>query len=132
MLLTLLWLGDTFFKVCHQLDLIPWLKCITIFLNYIHRLMVIVLLPFFFYTGMSKQQYKLIYFNARGRGELSRLILHCAGVPFEDFRFEMKEWPAIKSSEYILKPTFILRSSIFKIFLMTTLFFFHVVVVDCE
>ena len=65
---------------------------------------------------MSKQQYKLIYFNARGRGELSRLILHCAGVPFEDFRFEMKEWPAIKPSEYILKPTSILRSSIFKIF----------------
>nr|QBM06412.1 glutathione S-transferase sigma2 isoform a [Daphnia magna] len=40
--------------------------------------------------------YKLYYFNVRGRGELSRLILHCAGVPFEDFRFEGKDWPAIK------------------------------------
>ena len=26
MLLTLLWLSDTFFKVCHQLDLIPGLN----------------------------------------------------------------------------------------------------------
>ena len=43
-------------------------------------------------------QYKLIYFNARGRGELSRLILHYAGVEFEDYRFEMKEWPSIKPS----------------------------------
>ena len=42
--------------------------------------------------------YKLYYFNVRGRGELSRLILHYAGVPFEDFRFEGKDWPAIKPS----------------------------------
>ncbi len=44
--------------------------------------------------------YKLYYFNVRGRGELTRLILHCAGVPFEDFRFEGKEWPAIKPSKF--------------------------------
>nr|CAH0109013.1 unnamed protein product [Daphnia galeata] len=43
--------------------------------------------------------YKLIYFDVRGRGELCRLILHCAGVPFEDFRdFDYyKDWPAIQS-----------------------------------
>nr|QNM80586.1 glutathione S-transferase sigma1 [Daphnia pulex] len=41
--------------------------------------------------------YKLYYFNVRGRGELSRLILHYAGVPFDDFRFEGKDWPAFKS-----------------------------------
>ena len=43
--------------------------------------------------------YKLYYFNVRGRGELARLILNCAGVPFEDFRFEYDEWLAsIQSS----------------------------------
>ena len=44
--------------------------------------------------------YKLTYFNLRGRAELSRLILHHTGVPFEDFRFEMNEWPQYKSSNY--------------------------------
>lgn len=42
--------------------------------------------------------YKFHYFNVRGRGEISRLILHSAGVPFEDFRFEGKDWPAYKPS----------------------------------
>lgn len=42
--------------------------------------------------------YKLIYFNVRGRAELARLILHCADVPFEDFRFEGIEWEEIKPS----------------------------------
>ncbi|XP_046646250.1 glutathione S-transferase 1-like [Daphnia pulicaria] len=40
--------------------------------------------------------YKLIYFNVRGRAELSRLILSCANVPFEDYRIEHSDWPAIK------------------------------------
>lgn len=40
--------------------------------------------------------YKLYYFNVRGRGELARLVLNYAGVPFEDYRFEMADWPAIK------------------------------------
>ena len=40
--------------------------------------------------------YKLIYFNVRGRAELSRLIMHCAQVPFEDERIEHSDWPAIK------------------------------------
>lgn len=43
--------------------------------------------------------YKLYYFNVRGRGELARLVLNYAGVPFEDYRFEMADWPAIKPSK---------------------------------
>lgn len=43
--------------------------------------------------------YKLSYFNVRGRGELARLILHAAGVQFEDHRFEGADWPAIKPSK---------------------------------
>lgn len=44
-------------------------------------------------------QYKLIYFNLRGRGELARLILHHQEVAFEDFRFEREEWPKYKAGK---------------------------------
>ncbi|XP_046358194.1 glutathione S-transferase 1-like [Haliotis rufescens] len=40
--------------------------------------------------------YKYVYFNVRGRGEIPRLVLHCAGVPFEDKRIEFDAWPALK------------------------------------
>lgn len=45
--------------------------------------------------------YKLHYFNFRGLGELIRLILHYAGVTFEDVRFERSEWPNIKPSTFL-------------------------------
>ena len=41
---------------------------------------------------------KLTYFNGKGRGELSRLILAHAAVPYEDKRVEFNEWPALKPS----------------------------------
>nr|QJE50396.1 glutathione S-transferase sigma [Diaphanosoma celebensis]QST14966.1 GSTsigma1g protein [Diaphanosoma celebensis] len=41
-------------------------------------------------------EYKLVYFNARGWAELARLVMHYAGVEFEDFRFERDEWPQYK------------------------------------
>ena len=42
-------------------------------------------------------QYKLYYFNLQARGELTRLIFKCAGVPFEDIRIERNvEWPKRK------------------------------------
>lgn len=40
--------------------------------------------------------YKLYYFNARGRAELIRLIFATGGQKFEDIRFEMNEWPEYK------------------------------------
>jgi len=39
--------------------------------------------------------YKLHYFNGRGRAEISRLILAAAGVKFDDNRVE--DWPRTKS-----------------------------------
>ncbi|KAJ8285280.1 hypothetical protein GJAV_G00025000 [Gymnothorax javanicus] len=42
--------------------------------------------------------YKLIYFNMRGRAELSRYILAYAEIPFLDQRVEWKDWPSLKSS----------------------------------
>ncbi|CAF0796427.1 unnamed protein product [Brachionus calyciflorus] len=39
--------------------------------------------------------YKLYYFNGRGRAEISRLILAAAGVKYEDLR--ISDWPKTKS-----------------------------------
>ncbi len=35
--------------------------------------------------------YKIVYFDGRGRAEISRMILTAAGVKFEDVR--VKDWP---------------------------------------
>lgn len=40
--------------------------------------------------------YKLIYFNGRGRAELSRLIFAQAGQEYEDCRVDKDGWAAIK------------------------------------
>jgi len=39
---------------------------------------------------------KFTYFDAKGRGELSRLILAHGKIPYEDRRVSMEEWPALK------------------------------------
>lgn len=41
-------------------------------------------------------QYKLNYFNFRGRGEVIRLIFAAAGQKYEDHRIERAQWPEIK------------------------------------
>jgi glutathione S-transferase len=41
-------------------------------------------------------QYKLTYFNGRGRAEIARLIFAAAGVKYEDHRIEREQWPQIK------------------------------------
>uniref|UniRef100_A0A914CL94 glutathione transferase n=1 Tax=Acrobeloides nanus TaxID=290746 RepID=A0A914CL94_9BILA len=43
-------------------------------------------------------QYKLSYFPVRGLGEMSRMILHYANVPFEDVRISQEDWPKHKAS----------------------------------
>ena len=44
-------------------------------------------------------EYKLTYFNLRGRAELSRLIFAYAGQKFQDVRIEREQWPELKESE---------------------------------
>ena len=41
-------------------------------------------------------QYKLNYFNMRGRGEILRLIFVAAGQEFMDNRIEHSNWPQLK------------------------------------
>eukprot|EP01084_Bolivina_argentea_P243138 407658_1 len=39
---------------------------------------------------MAAPQYKLSYFNLRGRGELTRLMFHASETEFEDFRYPIE------------------------------------------
>jgi glutathione S-transferase len=42
--------------------------------------------------------YKLTYFNGRGRAEIIRLVLTAAGIPFEDVRVPFEDWPKLKQT----------------------------------
>lgn len=42
---------------------------------------------------------ELIYFNAPGRGQLTRLAFAAGGVAFKDMRIEMADWPAVKGDK---------------------------------
>ncbi|NXB27798.1 HPGDS synthase, partial [Eulacestoma nigropectus] len=41
-------------------------------------------------------QYKLTYFNLRGRAEISRYLFAYSGKKYEDHRIEVADWPKIK------------------------------------
>ena len=43
--------------------------------------------------------YKLTYFDARGRGEISRMVLAAAGQKYEDDRVKSEDWPKLKPSK---------------------------------
>ncbi|OXB68590.1 hypothetical protein ASZ78_014369 [Callipepla squamata] len=42
--------------------------------------------------------YKLTYFNLRGRAEISRYLFAYSGIKYEDHRLEAADWPKIKPS----------------------------------
>ena len=43
--------------------------------------------------------YKLVYFNTKGRAEISRWILAQAGVKYEDVRITKEQWAELKPGE---------------------------------
>lgn len=48
------------------------------------------------FRSRTMSQYKLTYFNGRGRAELARLLFAVAGVQYEDIRIEKDAWPQLK------------------------------------
>ena len=44
-------------------------------------------------------KYTLIYFNGRGRAEVSRLLFALADVEYEDERIVSENWPKMKPGE---------------------------------
>jgi glutathione S-transferase len=42
--------------------------------------------------------YKLYYFDAKGRAEVTRIMFHMTGTPFEDHRLKGEEWAKFKPS----------------------------------
>jgi len=42
------------------------------------------------------ENYRLVYFNCRGRAEPARYLFAYANVLYEDVRFEEKDWPTLK------------------------------------
>jgi hypothetical protein len=49
-------------------------------------------------SSQMPASYELTYFDAAGRAEPIRVMLHAAGVEFRDNRFPKQDWPAIKST----------------------------------
>ncbi|XP_012935065.1 probable glutathione S-transferase 7 [Aplysia californica] len=47
---------------------------------------------------MADSKLKFTYFNVKGRGELSRLVLAAAGKEYEDCRFAIGDWPKYKDA----------------------------------
>ena len=42
--------------------------------------------------ALEMSSYKLYYFDARGRGEVIRIMLAQAGVKYEDIRYGKEDW----------------------------------------
>uniref|UniRef100_A0AC35UF28 Glutathione transferase n=1 Tax=Rhabditophanes sp. KR3021 TaxID=114890 RepID=A0AC35UF28_9BILA len=51
---------------------------------------------------MSTTKYSILYWDATGRAETSRLMFNLAGVAFEDVRIKFEEWPALKAKQPFL------------------------------
>ena len=47
---------------------------------------------------MASAKPQLLYFNGRGRAEVTRLLCAEAGIAYDDTRVEGKDWPALKAS----------------------------------
>ena len=57
--------------------------------------------------------FELVYFNGRGRGEVSRLLFQAAGQQFVDTRIEMADWPKFKPGKLYTAASFAMSVIIF-------------------
>lgn len=48
----------------------------------------------------TPKKFKLIYFNAKALAEPIRFLLSYGGIDFEDVRFSVEEWPALKPCKF--------------------------------
>jgi len=46
-------------------------------------------------------KYTLVYFDGRGRAEVSRILFELAGVEYEDKRIKGEDWGKLKSGEHL-------------------------------
>lgn len=46
--------------------------------------------------------YKLTYFNSRGKAEIIRLLFAEANAKYEDVRLDRADWPNLKPSKIIM------------------------------
>jgi len=49
-------------------------------------------------SSLKMSNYRLLYFNIKGKGQLIRLLLHDQGIPFSDEVVNSEDWPAKKAS----------------------------------
>ena len=47
-------------------------------------------------------KYKLVYFDARARAEVARMLFKLAGEEFEDKRIKEDAWPEFKKCKHLL------------------------------
>jgi hypothetical protein len=52
---------------------------------------------YIFYDKLKMTEYKLTYYDIKGRGEVARLIFAAAGQKFEDIRLEYRNSTEFKS-----------------------------------
>ena len=57
-----------------------------------------------FLPDIEMTQYKLTYFNSRGRGEIIRYLFALAGQKYEDNRVTSEQWGKMKAGKYSFVP----------------------------
>ena len=55
---------------------------------------------FSYQSTVKMVKYTLVYFDGRGRAEVSRILFELAGVEYEDKRVKGEDWGKLKAGEH--------------------------------